>query len=468
MIKRKILVADDEITILKTLKRVFFDNEDLEIITVENHSKAFEVLDEQVIDIVITDEKMPQMTGTDFLKIVKEKYPDTIRMILTGYIDANSAMKAINQGEVYRYLTKPWEENELKVVIYKALDYQQLQRKNREMIKVIKKQNAQLTDQSESLRKANKELEEFAYITSHQLKQPLHTINGFSQLIKKDLNSKKLSEIQEYLAYILDGVGRMEHLIEDLLFYSRLKYNEEETEIIKIEEIMGHIEKELYAPIQESSANIIYDKFQLPKIKADKDQIIQAYQQFEEVARIEKIDIEKMVKAYEEIVNYARSEMMEKDEIIDAQETVSELARKEAIKREDIHKQELKNLSDDKIIEKISDMQKELGLAYKMLSTHDGIKIEMSEQLFELERIMQTYNELMEMQREEQVFKDGVINAQEKVSELANEEMKKKDQQITEMKKQMGLQIEATEDNNTPTSKNVIDVGEFVLLEEEE
>jgi diguanylate cyclase (GGDEF)-like protein/PAS domain S-box-containing protein len=111
--KRSILILDDEDNILSALNRLL-RKDNLNIYTANNAEKAFEILAMHEIQVVLSDQRMPTMNGTEFLKIVKDLYPETIRMVLSGYTDLRSVTEAINSGAIYKFLTKPWNEQELR------------------------------------------------------------------------------------------------------------------------------------------------------------------------------------------------------------------------------------------------------------------------------------------------------------------------------------------------------------------
>ncbi len=126
----KILCVDDEKNVLRALGRLFMD-EDYEIITAANGEEALTVLAEQPgIQLVISDYRMPGMDGVDFLKQVNERWPDTIRIVLSGFADTASVVGAINEGQIYKFIPKPWNDDELKVTIAKALEVYFLRQKN--------------------------------------------------------------------------------------------------------------------------------------------------------------------------------------------------------------------------------------------------------------------------------------------------------------------------------------------------
>ena len=109
--KRPILVVDDEPDILHSLKGLL--RRDFEVHTANSGAEAIEVLQRHVVHVVMTDQRMPQMTGVEFLRHIKSEHPEAIRMIFTGYADVQAVIDAVNQGNVFRYVAKPWNPDEL-------------------------------------------------------------------------------------------------------------------------------------------------------------------------------------------------------------------------------------------------------------------------------------------------------------------------------------------------------------------
>ena len=134
-----ILIVDDEPGVRSALQRAFLD-EPYTLLTAENAEKGLEVLRNNQIKVVISDEMMPGMHGAEFLSIVKSEFPYVIRIMLTGHASIEAAMKAINEGGIYRFFTKPWEDIELKMSIKIAIDTYNLEEENRILLEIIKRQ----------------------------------------------------------------------------------------------------------------------------------------------------------------------------------------------------------------------------------------------------------------------------------------------------------------------------------------
>ncbi len=145
MLNSKILIVDDEENILSALKRLF-RKENYQILTAVSAEEALQIMDEQEVDLIISDLKMPVTNGVEFFTQAKEKKPDALRIMLTGYADLKSVIEAIDKGEVYRFLLKPWDDDELKMTIKQALEFYYLQKDNKTLTRTVKKQNAILKE----------------------------------------------------------------------------------------------------------------------------------------------------------------------------------------------------------------------------------------------------------------------------------------------------------------------------------
>jgi len=123
--RAKVLLVDDDPLITDTLQRVLHD-EDCDFLTATSGAEALAVLETEVVDVIVSDEQMPRMKGTEFLKIAKEKYPNTVRILLTGHPDVATALKAINEDEVYRFVTKPVDAVGFAVTLRLAVEKKRL------------------------------------------------------------------------------------------------------------------------------------------------------------------------------------------------------------------------------------------------------------------------------------------------------------------------------------------------------
>src|SRR4030043_1230638 len=137
-----ILYVDDEEDNLTVFNSAF--RRDYEVHLAKSGQEGLKIMKKHPIQLIITDQRMPEMTGIQFLEKVIPKYPNCIRMILTGFSDIEAIIQAINTGRVYRYITKPWNKNELKLNIDKGLETFKLKEQNRKLIEDLKEANKTL------------------------------------------------------------------------------------------------------------------------------------------------------------------------------------------------------------------------------------------------------------------------------------------------------------------------------------
>ena len=140
----RILCVDDEVNVLRALERLFLD-EDYEIHTAPSGEEGIALLQQlDPIHVVISDYLMPRMNGVDFLRRVYLRWPETIRIVLSGYADTASIVSAINEGHIYKFVPKPWNDDELKITIGNAIDLYFLQQRNRELLDELRETNEEL------------------------------------------------------------------------------------------------------------------------------------------------------------------------------------------------------------------------------------------------------------------------------------------------------------------------------------
>jgi len=218
--KRPLLVVDDEVNILHSLYDLL--RLDYTVYTAQSGPEAMKILAENEVSVVMTDQRMPEMTGTEFLAQIKDRYPDIIRLVFTGYADVRAVIDAINDGNVYRYITKPWEPEDLKAVIAQAMEQHQLLADRKRLMAELKEANDSLQRANEELQHANAELKEldrlksvFIDIASHELRTPVFVISGFARLLaRKGEKTRELNSILESADRLGSIVVNMAKLME--------------------------------------------------------------------------------------------------------------------------------------------------------------------------------------------------------------------------------------------------------------
>lgn len=159
-----VLFVDDEASILSALRRLFRPT-GYRVLMAESGADALALLAREPVDLVLSDMRMPGMDGAQLLAAVRERHPDVARLLLTGYADIGSTIAAINQGEIQRYIAKPWDDHDLLLAVKEGLERRRLQRENEALHARVAEQNAQLQTANAELQSANGRLDEL----NHQL-----------------------------------------------------------------------------------------------------------------------------------------------------------------------------------------------------------------------------------------------------------------------------------------------------------
>ncbi len=214
-----VLYVDDEENNLNSFRAAFRKYYIIHIAT--SAQIALDILKTEKVHIIITDQRMPDTTGVEFLTTIIESYPDTVRMLLTGYDDIEPVIQSINKGLIYKYISKPWEEHNLKIDIENAYE--------------IYATKSQLKQKNEELSKAYNELDKFVYSTSHDLRAPLMSILGIVQVAKLEPNNVAT---EEYLTMIERSVNRMDAFVQNIMNYYRNTRSDEYYNEIHFERLL--------------------------------------------------------------------------------------------------------------------------------------------------------------------------------------------------------------------------------------
>ena len=151
--QRTILLVDDEESILSSLRRLLRPD-GYRILVANGGAVGLELLEQYDVDVILSDQRMPGMTGVEFLRQVKVCYPHTVRMVLSGYTELQSITDAINEGAVYKFLTKPWEDGLLRANIEEAFRYKELNDENRRLNLEVANANKSLAENNQNLQEA--------------------------------------------------------------------------------------------------------------------------------------------------------------------------------------------------------------------------------------------------------------------------------------------------------------------------
>jgi len=198
--KIRILYIDDEEHNLQSFKASF--RKQYDITTTISVVEAEEIMEKQEFHVILADQRMPGMTGVQFFEKIRSKFPESIRILITGHTDISAAIDAINKGEVFRFIDKPWDYTYVENAITHAYD--------------IFKTRAELKQRNLDLQKAYDELDKFVYSASHDLRAPLMSVLGIVNLalMEDDIQSQN-----EYLDLIKQSVKKLDTFIINIIDY---------------------------------------------------------------------------------------------------------------------------------------------------------------------------------------------------------------------------------------------------------
>lgn len=211
--KIAVLYIDDESNNLVSFQAAF--RRKYKIFTANSAAQGMGILNNEEVHVIIADQRMPNSTGVEFFQIVRKAYPEPIRMLLTGYTDAEAIVDAINKGEIYRYIRKPWDEIELNNAIQNAYE--------------IYVTRDKLSRKVAELEKTNDELNRFVYSTSHDLRSPLASVMGILNLAKME---NSIEDPNGYMDMIEVCVNKMDTFIQKIIeYYKSIRVDEDFSKI---------------------------------------------------------------------------------------------------------------------------------------------------------------------------------------------------------------------------------------------
>lgn len=218
--KIKILYIDDEANNLISFKASF--RFDYNIFIANNTEEAIKHLHEQPdISVILSDQKMPDMTGVEFFEEIRPQFPNAVRILITGYTDIESVINAINRGHIFRYIKKPWTDVDVQSAIEEAHKFYMA--------------TSMLAVKNEELQKAYNELDKFAYSATHDMRGPILSVLGLVGLAK--INDD-LDELKEMMGMMESAMIKLDNYIQNIHDYYNLRRGEIKIEDVKFENIV--------------------------------------------------------------------------------------------------------------------------------------------------------------------------------------------------------------------------------------
>lgn len=201
-----LLFIDDEANILAALKRLFRPL-GYNILSAESGAEALALLEKEPVDLVISDMRMPHMSGAELLEQIRTKWPEVVRILLTGYSDLESTIAAINRGEIYRYISKPWDDNDIVLIVREALERKRLLEEKQRLEALTLRQNDELKELNASLEeKVRQRTAQLNEALEHLKKDYFATIQVFANLM--ELRKGAMAGHSRRVAELCRGIAR--------------------------------------------------------------------------------------------------------------------------------------------------------------------------------------------------------------------------------------------------------------------
>ncbi len=274
-----ILCVDDEAMVVNALKIELMQGLSTSCIieTAQSGEEALEIVRESLdrgeqIVLVISDQRMPGMTGEILLQKLDSMVPKALKILLTGYTDIEAVQYAINHAELYRYIQKPWDREDLLLTVRGALDkYRtqiQLEESTRQIIRMNEELEKTVELRTHQLSGAIRELESFSYTVSHDLKSPLRTIDYYAKFILEDYEQSLNADVVNMLRNIRVVCNGMFDMIDKLLQYAITTKAEPEYTLVSMEALFSQTFSEIMTAEKGRNVEFIYDT-PLAEVKGD-------------------------------------------------------------------------------------------------------------------------------------------------------------------------------------------------------
>jgi signal transduction histidine kinase len=216
--RHTLLVVDDEVDVLESLRHLF--HRSYRVLTASSGDQALDYLRHNDIHLILSDQRMPGMSGDVFLSHARALRPDAIRMLFTGYADIQAVINAINEGNIFRYILKPWDAVELEGIIRQAAEQYELLAERKRLIAELQAANTKLTQANQELAEADQLKSAFIEVASHEFNTPITLVLGLSELLRL-LNPDRDEQERALVERISESARQLARLVTNTLTLMR-------------------------------------------------------------------------------------------------------------------------------------------------------------------------------------------------------------------------------------------------------
>jgi signal transduction histidine kinase len=209
-----LLIVDDEVDVLESLRHQF--HRTYRVLTSTTGDGAIDLLEHNDVEVLLSDQRMPGMPGDVLLRRARELKPDTIRMLFTGYADIQAVINAVNEGNIFRYILKPWDSAELEGIIRQGIEQYELLAERRRLIAELQEANARLLAANSELARAGQLKTAFIEVASHEFNTPITLVLGLTELLRLS-NPNRSDQEQEILRQITSSGRQLARLVTNML-----------------------------------------------------------------------------------------------------------------------------------------------------------------------------------------------------------------------------------------------------------
>jgi signal transduction histidine kinase len=212
--RHTLLIVDDEPDVLESLRHQF--HRSYRVLTSLAGKDAIQILENDDVELILSDQRMPGMSGDQLLRQARQLKPDAVRMLFTGYADIQAVISAVNEGHIFRYILKPWDTAELEAIIRQGVEQHDLLAERRRLVRELQAANVQLVQANEDLARAGQLKTAFIEVASHEFNTPITLVLGLTELLRMSGAARSEQE-DEILRQIAASGRQLSRLVTSML-----------------------------------------------------------------------------------------------------------------------------------------------------------------------------------------------------------------------------------------------------------